>query len=134
MTQGGAKTLYAAIDSGYKPTELDKELYRLDSLGVGVQVMNDVYNIFSFTKNKQEYRLKVPGEDLYAVYADLEKRFRQAMTNVISSSAYQNATALEKKDMLSDAKSDVRKVVREELKAGYGYEVDDDFAKMVRMK
>ena len=134
MTQEGAKKLQAALGEKQTVTDLDRELYRLNELGVSCDVMYNAYNLFSFTKNKKDYRIKVPGEALADVFIDTEKRFRSAMDRVIGTAAYRDATVYEKRDILNDAKSDVRKVIREELKSRYGYELDDEFAKMARMK
>ncbi len=134
MTEIGGKNLQAALNITNPVTDLDRELYRLNELGVSCDVMYNAYKLLSFEKNKKDYRIKVPGDALADIFIDTEKRFRSAMDQAIGTAAYRDATVYEKRDILNDAKSDVRKVIREELKSRYGYELDDAFAKMARMK
>ncbi len=134
MTQAGAKKLQAVLSEKQTVTDLDRELYRLHELGTEVDVMSSAYKLFSFEKNKKDYRIKVSGDALADIYTDTEARIRKAMERTIATSQYQNASVKDKKDMLAIAKSDVRADIREELKAKYGYGLDDEFAKMARMK
>ena len=134
MTSGAGKKLQAVLDQKQEWTELDQELYRLTDAGLETRVMHNASNVFSFTKNKKDYRINVPADALADVWVDMETRFRTTLSNTIKTSAYQNATLKGKQEMLSDAKSKVRKVIKEELKRKYGYSLDDDFAKIISMK
>lgn len=134
ITSAGAKALQEALGRKQTWTALDEELYRITSEGLETQLMYNAYNVFSFTKNKQEYRINVPAGDLAKVFSDMETQFRSKLNQTIGTASYQNASLKEKQDMITDAKFDVRKVIREELKKKYGYSLDDDFAKIVRMK
>lgn len=118
-----------------KADDVDRELMRLsNATGSDINVSGNPYGIISYSKNKVEYRIELPDNQIYALCDEVDRAVRSALLALFSKATYKNAIDEVKKDMVASVKRSARDKIKDKYKVKYKSVRVDEFDKIINMK
>lgn len=128
-------TQWRNYSSTRKADDVDRELMRLsNATGSDINVSGNPYGIISYSKNKVEYRIEMPDNQIYALCDEIDRAVRSALLSLFSKATYKNAIDEAKKDMVASVKRTARDKIKDKYKVKYKSVRVDEFEKILNMK